>query len=109
MPAAHESVRRWFRPERPGWKSVASSTAPIRSAGCSIWAYGFSKISASPWDGFASPSSMRRVVVLPAPFGPRNPVIVPGSSANERLSTAVSLPNRFVSDSARTTGAMASG
>ena len=49
---------------------------------------------------------MRRVVVLPAPLGPRNPVIVPGSSANDRLSTAVSLPNRFVSDSARTTGAM---
>ena len=26
---------RWLRPERPGWKSVASSTAPTRSAGCS--------------------------------------------------------------------------
>ena len=29
------SVSRWLRPERPGWKSVASSTAPTRSAGCS--------------------------------------------------------------------------
>ncbi len=46
---------------------------------------------------------MRSVVVLPAPFGPRNPVIVPRSSAKERPSTATTSPNRFVSESARTT------
>src|SRR5689334_24534627 len=34
-------------------------------------------------------SSMRSVVVLPAPFGPRNPVTRPGSTANDRLSTAL--------------------
>ena len=33
MPAARPSVRRWSRPERPGWKSVASSTAPTRQRG----------------------------------------------------------------------------
>ena len=48
---------------------------------------------------------MRSVVVLPAPFGPRNPVIVPASSANERSSTASTEPNLLHSESARTTGA----
>src|SRR5215218_7542606 len=46
---------------------------------------------------------MRRVVVLPAPFGPRKPVIVPASSRNDRSSTATILPKRLVSDSATTT------
>src|SRR4249919_3284911 len=49
---------------------------------------------------------MRSVVVLPAPLGPKKPVIVPGSSEKERSSTAVSFPKRLVSDSATTTGAM---
>ena len=40
--------------------------------------YGRPKISALPALGFVSPSSIRSVVVLPAPFGPRKPVIVPG-------------------------------
>jgi hypothetical protein len=50
---------------------------------------------------------MRSVVVLPAPFGPRKPVIVPCRSSNERSSTATTPSNRFVRDSARTTGASA--
>src|SRR5690242_2221864 len=33
-------------------------------------------------------SSMRRVVVLPAPLGPRNPVTRPGRASNDRPSTA---------------------
>ncbi len=32
------------------------------------------------------------VVVLPAPFGPRKPVTVPGSSSNETSSTTVRSP-----------------
>src|ERR1700679_2257079 len=60
-------------------------------------------MSARPPVGEDSPSSIRSVVVLPAPFGPRKPVIVPGASANERSSTATTLPKRFRSDSARTT------
>ena len=32
MPAAGARERRWSRPLRPGWKSVASRTAPTRSA-----------------------------------------------------------------------------
>src|SRR5215468_267320 len=31
---------------------------------------------------------MRRVVVLPAPLGPRKPVTRPGRASNDRLSTA---------------------
>src|SRR4051794_30003281 len=33
-------------------------------------------------------STIRSVVVLPAPFGPRNPVTRPGSTVNDRSSTA---------------------
>src|SRR5688572_684421 len=42
---------------------------------------------------------MRSVVVLPAPFGPRNPVTWPGSILKLRSSTARVLPYRFVSPS----------
>src|SRR5687768_17151656 len=38
---------------------------------------------------------MRRLVVLPAPFGPRNPVTTPGSTANVRPSTARTAPKCF--------------
>src|ERR1700691_3733626 len=38
----------------------------------------------------------RIVVVLPAPFGPRKPVTLPGSMPNDRLSTAILSPYRFV-------------
>ena len=33
-------------------------------------------------------STIRSVVVLPAPFGPRNPVTRPGLTVNDRSSTA---------------------
>src|SRR5580704_6180751 len=38
----------------------------------------------------------RIVVVLPAPFGPRKPVTMPGSMLNVSPSTAVFSPYRFV-------------
>ena len=37
------------------------------------------------------------VVVLPAPFGPRKPVIFPGSTLNDRLLTAIFSPYRLLS------------
>src|SRR5271155_2864734 len=43
---------------------------------------------AVPAEGCTSPSSMRRVVVLPEPLGPRKPVTRPGSTVNDRSSTA---------------------
>ncbi len=48
-------------------------------------------------------ATIRSVVVLPAPFGPRKPVIVPASSTNDRSVTAITSPKRLVSDSALTT------
>ncbi len=41
------------------------------------------------------PSTIRNVVVLPAPLGPRNPVTVPAATVNDRSSTARRLPNDF--------------
>jgi len=38
------------------------------------------------------------VVLLPAPFGPRNPKISPDSTANEMSFTAVTVPNDFERD-----------
>src|ERR1700712_2030132 len=42
------------------------------------------------------PKSIRSVVVLPAPLGPRNPVIWPGSTVNDRSDTASTDPKRLV-------------
>ena len=39
---------------------------------------------------------MRMAVVLPAPLGPRNPVIRPGRAMNVQASSAQSVPKRFV-------------
>ena len=41
-----------------------------------------------PAVGGVSPQIMRSVVDLPAPLGPRKPVMVPGSHANEMSFTA---------------------
>ena len=47
--------------------------------------------------GFESPSIIRIVVLLPAPFGPRKPSTVPGKRSSSRSCTAVKLPNLLVS------------
>jgi hypothetical protein len=41
-----------------------------------------------PAVGGVSPQIIRSVVDLPAPFGPRKPVMVPGSQRNDTSSTA---------------------
>src|ERR1700751_1478824 len=46
--------------------------------------------------GRSRPRMSRIVVVLPAPFGPRNPVILPGATLNDKLSTATVSPYRLV-------------
>src|SRR5512138_537240 len=58
-----------------------------------------------PRSGRASPTSMRIVVVFPAPFGPRNPKTSPAESSNETSETTSRLPNRFVRPSALNTTA----
>ena len=45
-----------------------------------------------PAEGWTRPSSMRSVVVLPDPLGPRKPVTRPGSTVKDRLSTASTGP-----------------
>ena len=52
---------------------------------------------AVPAVGIMNPASMRMVVDLPAPFGPRKPSTSPRDTLNETSSTAVKLPNRLVS------------
>ncbi len=49
-----------------------------------------------PLLGRSRPRISRMVVVLPAPFGPRNPVILPGSTVNDRSSTAIVSPYRLL-------------
>ena len=60
-------------------------------------AYGRPSTSAEPADAGTKPVIIRIVVVLPAPFGPRNPVTVPGSRVNETSSTTVRPPYCLVS------------
>ena len=52
---------------------------------------------AVPAVGIMKPASMRIVVDLPAPFGPRKPNTSPRATLNETLSTAVKPPKRLVS------------
>ena len=51
----------------------------------------------SPAVGLLRPQRMRIAVVLPAPFAPRKPKISPLRTSKLMLSTAVKLPNFFVS------------
>src|SRR5689334_12623473 len=74
-----------------------SSTAPTVWTGSGSAPYACPRIVAVPPVGFTSPSSILSVVVLPAPFGPRKPTILPSSTVNERSSTASTSPKRFVS------------
>ena len=61
--------------------------------------YGLPSIRADPAVGVTTPNSIRRVVVLPAPLGPRNPTTVPWSTSKLRSSTASTSPKRLVSPS----------
>ena len=51
------------------------------------------------------PASMRIVVDLPAPFGPRKPTTSPRPTVKDTLSTAVKVPKRLVSPSISIRGA----
>src|SRR5438105_575728 len=52
---------------------------------------GLPNIFTSPESGIVMPIIMRMVLVLPAPFGPSSPNMVPGSMLNDRSSTATNL------------------
>ena len=46
----------------------------------------------SPSSGASSPMIMRKIVVLPAPFGPTSPTFSPGFSWNEASTNSSCLP-----------------
>ena len=57
----------------------------------------------SPADAAVRPSSMRMSVVLPAPFGPRNPNATPAGTRSSTSWTAVRSPKRLVRPEVSTT------
>src|SRR6266540_3357217 len=65
---------------------MRGSSAGLRGQGDS------SKTRTSPLSALRSPSMISRVVVLPAPLGPRMPKNSPDSTSNERPSTACTSP-----------------
>src|SRR5712691_8511774 len=69
----------------------------------SLW-LATSNPSTRPWplDGVMIPHSMRMVVVLPDPFGPRNANTSPSPTSNDRRSTAIRSPYLFVNSRAST-------
>ncbi len=95
-PTAAAYTRRWVRAVCFGWKPPLSSTAPTTRPGLpSSWCRRPLMV-ATPAVGSTSPRIIRSVVVLPEPFGPRNPVTLPGSTAKLRFCTAVRAPNCLV-------------
>ena len=54
-----------------------------------------------PASGMTRPTMLRMSVLLPAPFGPSNPMHSPGFKSRETPSTAVSSPKRLISPSMR--------
>src|SRR6516165_5107423 len=60
-------------------------------------AYRLPQMLACPLSGRTRPSSIRSVVVLPAPLGPRKAVTTPDPTSKLSWSTAVTRPNRLVS------------
>src|SRR5260221_14563747 len=75
-------------------------------AASGAWARSWPLMVIRPLEGLRSPAMMRMVVVLPAPFGPRNPWISPGSTERLTPFTAVEEPYVFTQAS---TAIMASG
>src|SRR4029450_1487328 len=61
---------------------------------------------ARPALGRRSPISRRMGVVLPEPFGPRNPITSPASTLSESSETAVLSPKRLLSRAGSITAAL---
>src|SRR5215210_5123164 len=85
------------RPRRPACWADASSRVPTRRPGFGRSRYRPPRIWAWPLSGLERPTSIRIVVVLPAPLGPRKPVTVPGSQRNVTSETTVRPPSCLVS------------
>src|SRR3954453_14768142 len=97
MPIVSAGSRRCVRPERPGCTAEASMSVPTTAPGLGRSVYAVPSTVAVPALAGTRPVITRIVVVLPAPFGPRKPVTVPGSRAKDTSSTTVRLPYCLVS------------
>ena len=73
------------RPVRPACWAEASSSTPTWRPGSAGAGSGVPSTVAVPGGRRVSPQIMRRVVDLPAPLGPRNPVTVPGLAAERHV------------------------
>ena len=72
MPAINGASFRWLRAVRAGWKPEASSTAPTVWSDWEVTvAVAVDEDRARGWRH--EPRSIRKVVVLPAPFGRESP------------------------------------
>ncbi len=86
-------------PCAPGGTAGPRARRRARAPGRSARGTGRPSTVAEPDVGIVRPSSVRRVVVLPAPLGPRKPSTRPGSALKLRPSTASVAPKRLVSES----------
>ena len=92
MPLLLAMHHRWLWALRPPCTAFASSSAPTSCNGQISWPYRRPCTLTSPALGASRPRIVRIVVDLPAPFGPRNPVTLPGSTSKLRSSTATVAP-----------------
>ncbi len=93
MPWMRPSTSRLRRPERYGKSAGLSTIEPMR--GITVWSLGpdgTPSTVARPPLLRTSPSSIRIVVVLPEPFGPRNPNTPPSGTLRSSPPTATFLP-----------------
>jgi hypothetical protein len=68
----------------------------FRRTAAAAWTTSKPATRAVPPSGIVSVVRIRRVVVFPAPLGPRSPMIAPRGTAKLTPSTATVAPKRFV-------------
>ncbi len=86
------------RSRPPDWRTAEIRPAATDSCGAAP------KTRTVPRSGRVNPRSMSRVVVLPAPLGPRKATISPGRTVRERPSTAATEPKLLWRPSSSTAG-----
>ena len=77
-----------------GYSPRSSGMYPNRARSSIVIALSFQVT--APLSKSTSPNTERMAVVLPAPFGPRNPVIRPGRAVKVQPSSAQRAPNVLV-------------
>ena len=88
-PYSEAQVRICSRAVSRSKKLDACNCTPMRGRSFGLRGQGDSpKTVTSPLSGLRRPSMISRVVVLPAPFGPRMPKNSPSDTSNEMPSTA---------------------